>query len=103
MSDEKAIRIISFSRKRKYWRVWLRKFLTVAEKRGYKMVSTGALTITSSSTDDKKHLGANIYNDLLLSMTEGISFGLFDESTSATCLDGDASKAWKKLMARYKS
>ena len=103
MNDEKSIRIISFSGKRKDWRIWSRKFLAVAEKRGYKKVLTGALTITGSSTDDKKQLGINAYNNLLLAMTEGISFGLIDESTSATCPDGDASKAWKNLMVRYES
>ena len=103
MSDEKSIRIISFSGKRNDWRVWSRKFLAVAEKRGYKKVLTGTTTITSSSTDEEKQLGINAYNDLLLSMSESISFGLVDESTSATCPDGDAAKAWKKLKSRYES
>ena len=103
MSEEKSIRIISFTGKRNDWRVWSRKFLAVAEKRGYKKVLTGTLTISSDSTDEEKQLGVNAYNDLLLAMTEGISFGLVDESTSSLCPDGDAAKAWKKLKARYES
>ena len=78
MSEEKAIRIISFSGKRNDWRVWSRKFLAVVEKRGYKKILTGAVKITSSSTDDEKKFGVNAYNNLLLAMTEGLSFGLVD-------------------------
>ena len=103
MIEEKAIRIISFSGKRNDWRVWSRKFLAVVEKRGYKKILTGAVKITSSSTDDEKKFGVNAYNNLLLAMTEGISFGLVDELTSGSCPEGDAFKAWKKLMARYES
>ena len=93
MSEEKSVRIILFSGKRNDWRVWLRKFLAVAEKCGYKKILTGALTIPSNSTGKQKQLGVNAFNDLLLAMTEGISFGLVDESTSGVCPDGDAAKA----------
>ena len=78
MSEEKAIRIISFSGKSNDWRVWSRKFFAVAEKRGYKKILAGAVKIISSSTDDEKKLGVNAYNNLLLAMTEGLSFGLVD-------------------------
>ena len=103
MSEEKAIRIISFSGKRADWRVWSRKFLAVAEKRGYKKILTGALELSSTSSAEEKQLGVNAYNDLLLAMNESISFGLVDESTSAVSPEGDAGKAWKKLMNRYES
>ena len=36
-------------------------------------------------------------------MNESISFGLVDESTSAVSPDGDAGKAWKKLMNCHES
>ena len=36
-------------------------------------------------------------------MTENISFGLVDESKSSVYPDGDAAKAWKKLMKRLES
>ena len=103
MSEEKAIRIISFSGKRADWRVWSRKFLAVAEKRGYKKILTGALELSSTSSAEEKQLGVNAYNDLLLAMNESISFGLVDESKSSVCPDGDAAKAWKKLMKRFES
>ena len=103
MSEEKSIRIIPFSGKRNDWRVWSRKFLAVAEKRGYKKVLTKSLELTSNSTDEEKQLGVNAYNDLLLAMNESISFGLVDESKSAVCPDGDAAKAWEKLMKRFES
>ena len=98
-----SIRIISFSGKRDDWRVWSRKFLAVAEKRGYKKVLTGALLLTSTSSTEDKQLGINAYNNLLLAMTETISFGLVDESKSTICPDGDARKAWDKLMKRFES
>ena len=103
MSEEKSIRIISFSGKRSDWRVWSRKFLAVAEKRGYKKILTGALELTSTSSAEDQQLGVNAYNDLLLAMTETISFGLVDESKSAICPEGDAAKAWGKLMRRFES
>ena len=103
MSKEKAIRIISFSGKRTDWRVWSRKILAVAEKRGYKKILTGALQLSTTTSAKEKQLGISAYNDLLLSMNENISLGLVDESTSAVSPDGDAGKAWKKLMNRYES
>ena len=93
MSEEKSIRIISFSGKRGDWRVWSWKFLAVAEKRGYKKVLTGTLVLTSTSSAEEKQLGVNAYNDLLLAMTETISFGLVDESKNVVYPDGDAAKA----------
>ena len=103
MSEEKAIRIIAFSGKRSDWRVWSRKFLAVAEKRGYKKILTGTLVLLSTSSDDDKQLGVNAYNNLLLAINESISFGLVDESISSAYPDGDAGKAWKKLMNQYES
>ena len=103
MSEEKSIRVISFSGKRSDWRVWSRKFLAVAEKRGYKKLLTGALELTSTSGTDDRQLGVNAYNDLLLAMNENISFGLVDEAKSVVCPDGDAAKAWQKLMKRFES
>ena len=103
MSEEKSIRIIAFSGKQNDWRVWSQKFLAVAEKRGYRKVLTGALTLTSTSSAEEKQLGINAYNDLLIAMTENISFGLVDESKSSVYPDGDAAKAWKKLMKRLES
>ena len=103
MSEEKSIRVISFSGKRSDWRVWSRKFLAVAEKRGYKKLLTGALELTSTSGTDDLQLGVNAYNYLLLAMNENISFGLVDEAKSVVCPDGDAVKAWQKLMKRFES
>lgn len=76
MSEEKSICSIPFGRKRSDWRLWSRKFLAVAEKRGYKKILTGDLVISSSSLDEVKQKGANAYNDLLLVMNKNVSFGL---------------------------
>ena len=54
MSEEKAIRIITFSGKKSDWRQWSRKFLAVAHRRGFRAYLDGAETISSSSSDDEK-------------------------------------------------
>ena len=43
------------------------------------------------------------YNDLMLAMTEDVSFGLVDEAISSTYPEGDARSAWGRLMQRYES
>ena len=43
------------------------------------------------------------YNDLMLAMTEDMSFGLVDEAVSSTYPEGDTRSAWGRLMQRYES
>ena len=103
MSDEKAIRIIAFSGKKNDWRQWSRKFMAVANKRGYKEYFDGTNRISSTSTDEEKGKNIAAYNDMLLDMSDDISFGLVDESTTSLCPDGDAFLAWTKLQQKYES
>ena len=48
-------------------------------------------------------MNVDAYNDLLLAMTEDVSFGLVDESISLTCPDGDANVSWTKICKKYES
>ena len=99
MSEEKAIRIIPFSGKKNDWRQWSRKFLAVAYRRGFKgyLYGTSTGTITLTSTAEEIQTNTQAYNEMLLAMTDDVSFGLVDESTSTLCPDGDAQMVWAKL------
>ena len=103
MSDEKAIRIIAFSGKKNDWRQWSRKFMAVANKRGYKEYVEGNKRISSSSSEEERGKNTAAYNDMLLAMTDDVSFGLVDESTTSECPDGDAFLAWSKLQQKFES
>ncbi len=58
------------------------------------------LTMT---TDDQKKMYSLAYSDLLLAMTNDVSFGLVDEARSTAYRDGDARTAWSKLMQQFES
>ena len=103
MSEEKAIRIIPFSGKKTDWRQWSRKFLAIAHRRGFKEYLDGTSTITSTATPEEIQKNTQAYNEMLLAMTDDVSFGLVDESTSTLCPDGDAAMAWTKLQSKYES
>ena len=53
--------------------------------------------------DDGKKKNSAAYNDLLLAMTDNVSFGLVDEASSTDYPEGDARGAWSKLMQRFES
>jgi hypothetical protein len=63
-SEEKSIRVIEFSGKRSDWKIWSRKFLARANRKGYKALLEGKEAIpkvseysalaASSDADDKK-------------------------------------------------
>ena len=101
-SNAKTIRIISFSGKSKGWRVWSRKFLAMAAKRGYREILIGK---KKGDTLNEEELlkNAHAYNDLILSMVEETSFSIVDESVSEILPEGDSAMAWEKLEKRYES
>ena len=103
MSEEKAIRIIPFSGKKNDWRQWSRKFLAIAHRRGFKEYLDGTKTITSTSSADEIQKNTQAYNEMLLAMSDDVSFGLVDESTTTLCPDGDAKLAWTKLQSKFES
>ena len=74
------------------------KFLSVDERREYRIIleiDPGKFTMTK---DKQKKLNTLVYNDMLLALTDDVSFGLVDEVRSTTYRDGDARTAWSKLM-----
>ena len=42
-----------------------------------------------------------VYNDLVLSCQEDVTFGIIDEAISTDFPDGDARLAWKNLTEKY--
>ena len=103
MSVEKSIRVVTFSGKKNDWRQWSKKFLAVSEKKEYRIILEKDPDEIEKTAEEKKKMNSMAYNDLLLSMTEDVSFGLVDESASTTYPEGDARTAWGKLMQRYES
>ena len=101
--NEKSIRIITFTGKRNDWRQWSKKFLAVAERREYRTILQSDPDTLTLNDEEKKKKNSMAYNDLLLAMTDDVSFGLVDEATSANYPEGDARIAWGKLMQRYES
>ena len=99
----KIVWIVSFLLKESDWKVWSRKCLAIAKKRGYKKILTGTLELTSSSDSNNKQVGMNAHHNLLLVLTKCIRFALVGESTSPVCPDRDAGKAWKKSKNKFKS
>lgn len=78
--SEKSIHIMTFTGKRNGWRQLYKKFLVVAEKREYHAIletDPGKLDI---KIDKKKKINSHVYNDLLLVMTDNVSFGLVNEA-----------------------
>ena len=98
MSDKKAIRIIAFSGKKNDWRQWSHKFMAVANRCGYKDYVEGKKKISSFSSEEERGKNTAAYKDMLLAMSDDVSFGLVNESTTNECPNGDAFLAWTKLQ-----
>ena len=103
MSNDKAIRVISFSGKKDDWRKWSRKFLAMSVKRGYKDVLQGKLEVEGIMNEKEQEKNGHAYNDLMLSMNEDVSFGIVDEAVTTKLPEGDCALAWRKLEAKYDS
>ena len=87
---EKAIQIVTFTGKRDNWRQWSKKFLAVAERREYRIILETDKEELEVIGDDRKKKNSAAYNDLLLAMTDDVSFGLVDEASSTDYPEGDA-------------
>ena len=104
---EKTIRIVSFSGKQKDWRMWSAQFMARAYVKEYAGILDG--TVKPPSDDFEINIGTDIgklqmkarkanqnaYNELILSMTEEISFGLVDQARTPDLPNGDAYQAWQ--------
>ena len=101
--SEKVIKVITFSGKRNNWRHWSKKFLVVAEKREYPPILEKDPEELTIKRYNQKNPNSLAYNNLMLTITEDVSFGLIDEATSTTYPGGDARSAWGKLMQLFES
>lgn len=97
MTDIKAIRVIPFSGKAEDWNRWSKTFMATATAKGHREV----LRPTDPDKVADAALNIQVYNDLILSCQDDITFGIVDESISKDFLDGDARLAWKNLQAKF--
>ena len=97
MTDIKAIRVIPFSGKTEDWNRWSKTFLANATARGHREV----LKPADPNKPADAALNIQVYNDLILSCQDDITFGIVDESISTEFPDGDARLAWKNLQEKF--
>ena len=97
MSELRSIRILPFSGKTEDWNRWSKTFLATATAKGYRQVLKPSDPTIKADSD----LNIQVYNDLILSCQEEITFGIVDESISADFPDGDARLAWKNLQEKF--
>jgi hypothetical protein len=96
MTDIKTIRVIPFSGKAEDWNRWSKTFMATATAKGHREV----LRPTDPDKVADAALNTQVYNDLILSCQDDISFGIVDESISTDFVDGDARLAWKNLQEK---
>ena len=77
--------------------------MAVAEKREYQAILEKDQEELSIDQPEQKKQNSMAYNDLMLAMTEDLSFGLVDEAVGSIYLEGDERSAWGRLMQRYES
>ena len=119
--EHKSIKVIEFSGKEKDWKIWSRKFLAQASRKGYKKLLSGAEAIPSESeytaaagetNDDEKktvklwQLNELAFEEILLSINgttkQGkIAFNLVDNCTTAEQPEGNCKLAWDRLVHKY--
>ena len=77
--------------------------MAVANKRGYKDYVEGKKKMSSSSSEEERGKNTAAYNNMLLAMSDNVSFGLVDKSMTEECPDGNAFLAWTKLQQKFES
>ena len=70
----------------------------MAERREYRDILETDPEKLTMTKDEQKKMNSLAYNNLLLAMTDDVSFGLVDEARSTIYLDGDTRTSWSKLM-----
>ena len=118
VTEDKAIRVITFSGKREEWSVWEAKFLAKANRKGFKKVLLGKekAPADSVSVDESTAAGKELqkvreanetaYEELLLSIdgtskVGRVAFNLVKLSKTKDLIEGDARLAWAKLKNKY--
>ena len=113
-TDDKAIRVLSFSGKQAEWAIWSEKFLARARRKGYRSILLGNEQLPSDSEDvskDKKkqklrNLNELAYEDLILSIDGSsdsgrVAFQIVRNCKTDELKEGDSSLAWKKLSDKF--
>ena len=107
---DKAIRVLTFSGKKKDWPMWEAKYAARARAKGWYQVLVGATEVPAAATvltDQQVTLQAarkaneDGYADLLLSMEDEVTFNIVNEAKTTDLPDGSLPKAWKDLKARF--
>lgn len=131
MSDEKAIRVVTFDGSREEWEGWEEKFLAKAETKNYRMLllckkNERATDVVPTASEVKAikdkaeadrdvderlmlildELNKKAYRDLILSInhksTPGkVAFRLVKNSKSVEYPEGNCRDAWNRLVAKY--
>ena len=121
--DEKTLRVIEFSGKKSDWKIWSRKFLARGNKRGYKEIIEGKISIPSKALydamkakidptpSDEKNIknyekSISAFEDLILSINGEskagrVAFDLVDGCNTLSNPDGDVKLAWTRLVHKY--
>ena len=112
-SETKTIRVISFRGKAKDYRMWARKFISLASIKGYKGVMTGKekppghLVDINESTKDRKEklrlrdMNERGYSELLLSVSDEVTFRIIDGARSTDLPEGCLMTAWNKIERKF--
>lgn len=131
MSDEKAIRVVTFDGSREEWEGWEEKFLAKAETKNYRMLllckkNERATDVVPTASEVKAikekaeadrdvderlmlildELNKKAYRDLILSINHKsiggkVAFRLVKNSKSVEYPEGNCRDAWNRLVAKY--
>ena len=119
--EQKSIKVIEFTGKDKDWKIWSRKFLAQANRKGCKKLFSGSEAIPTKSeytaaaggTSDADKLTVKLwrlnelaFEEILLSINgqnkQGkLAFNLVDNCTSAKQPEGNCKLAWERLVHKY--
>ena len=104
-------KVILFDGTKKNWPMWKVKFMTRANRKGYKQLLTGDTDIPDKGTVDNDELKllkkADLaYEDMVMAIdgtkTQGkVVFNILHGSTSTNKPDGDCAVAWKRLNEKF--
>ena len=82
-SNEKTIRILTFSGKKEDWMMWSDKFMAKAMMKGYNEILDGTMLVPedkttkpTSSKEEARKLNKLAFNKLILACTDKIAFGI---------------------------
>jgi hypothetical protein len=108
--------LLPFDPKKSVWRVWSKQFLARAQIKGFYKVLIGEEVPISDRDFERmrstrgaeyeetkriREMNAKAYNDLLLSFSDVVNFGLLEDSVTLDLKGGDAALAWKKLNRKH--